>query len=151
MHASHLFDAVFASMGEAMLGQAMQGQTLNAEQQKIRDDMLTRLVSLLREQLNWTKLEPLMIQAYQGTFNQKDVNALTKFYASPAGQSVANKLPRMTQQTMQYTQQGMRDLMPRIQELARDAGKRMREAATPDSQSGSPPPAGQPSAPPPPH
>jgi uncharacterized protein len=145
MHTSHQIDTALGTMDGAIrstLDQAMAGRNLNAEQQKIRDDMITKLESMMKGDINWSSLEPLMIQAYRDNFSQKDIDAMTKFYSSPAGQSVADKMPLATQQTSQLIQQRMRNLMPRIVELEKDTAKRMKEAANPSP--ASPAPAGQP-------
>lgn len=148
MHTSHQIDTALGTMDGAIrstLDQAMTGRSLNAEQQKIRDDMITKLEAMMKDDINWSSLEPLMIQAYRDNFSQKDVDAMTKFYSSPAGQSVADKMPLATQQTSQLIQQRMRNLMPRIIELEKDTAKRMKEAASPSP--ASPAPAGQPTSP----
>src|SRR5579864_3084503 len=134
MHTSRLVDSALGTMDSTMhaaLEQALGGQKLNADQKKIRDDMQAKLISMMKEELNWSKLEPVMLEAYENNYSQKDVDALVKFYASPAGQSVADKMPLVNQQTSQLMQQRMRSLMPRIVELEKDTAKRIKEAATP--------------------
>ncbi|HYM41340.1 MAG TPA: DUF2059 domain-containing protein [Steroidobacteraceae bacterium] len=133
MHTSHLIDGALSTMDSTMrtaLDQAMGGQKLNAGQQKIRDDMQAKLIAMMKEELNWSSLEPVMLEAYRSNYSQSDVDALTKFYASPAGQSVADKMPLVNQQTSQLMQQRMRNLMPRIVELEKDTARRIKEAAT---------------------
>ena len=138
MHTSRVIDSALGTMDSTMrsaLDQAMAGQKLNAEQQKIRDDMQAKLIAMMKQELNWSSLEPVMLEAYRGSYSQKDVDALIKFYASPAGQSVADKMPAVNQETSQLMQQRMRALMPRIVELEKDTARRMKEAAAAPSSS----------------
>ena len=141
MHTSRVIDSALGTMDSTMrsaLDQAMAGQKMNADQQKIRDDMQAKLIAMMKEELNWSSLEPVMLEAYRGSYTQKDVDALIKFYASPAGQSIADKMPAVNQQTSQLMQQRMRTLMPRIVELEKGTAKRMKEAGTEPASSSAP-------------
>lgn len=141
MHTSRQIDSALGSMGGAIhrtMDQAMSGRQLNPEQQKIRDDMASKIEAMMKDEINWSNIGPLMVQAYRDNFSQSDIDAMTKFYSSPAGRSVADKLPVATQQSTQMIQQRMRDLMPRIIALEKDSAKRMEEAATPPSTSQAP-------------
>ena len=121
---AHMDDMLRASMKD------MNGRPLNAEQQKIRDEMHAKVVALMKQQLDWsTTLEPIMVQSYRDTFTQQEVDALLKFYGTPVGRSVADKLPLASQQMMQLMQQRIRDMMPQVQQIARDSAERIKAAA----------------------
>ena len=136
--AAHMDDTIRSSMNEAT-----RGQPLNAEQQKISDEARVKMVSIIREALDWSKVEPLLVEAYRNTFTQEEVGAMLKFYTSPVGQSVGAKLPTASQQTMQLMQQRMREIIPQIAAVRKDAAARIEAAA------GSPAAAAQPAVPPP--
>ena len=99
------------------------------------------MVSIIREALDWSKVEPLLVEAYRNTFTQEEVDAMLKFYTSPVGQSVGAKLPAASQQTMQLMQQRMREIIPQIAAVQKDAAERIKAAA------GSPAAAAQPAVP----
>jgi uncharacterized protein len=153
MHTRQLLENATAQMDDSMrssMKAALHGQPLNAEQQKIRDESQTRLMSIMKQALDWSSLEPLMVQAYRDTFTQEEVDAMLKFYTSPVGQSVGAKLPAASQQTMQLMQQRIHDLIPQIVAEQRDAAARIKAAADssaapgqpgarPDAQSDAPP------------
>jgi hypothetical protein len=121
---AHMDDMMRASMND------VSGRPLNAEQQKIRDEMRAKVVALMKQQLDWsTTLEPIMVESYRDTFTQQEVDALLRFYGTPIGKSVAGKLPTAGQQTMKLMQQRIREMMPQIQEIARDAAVRIKAAA----------------------
>jgi hypothetical protein len=145
MHTGETIKGSFAHMDD-MLRTSMQdvnGQPLNAEQQKIRDETRAKVVALMKQQLDWsTTLEPIMAESYRDTFTQQEVAALLRFYGTPIGKSVAGKLPAASQQTMQLMQQRIREMLPKIQEIARDSAARINAAAD----SGAEP--AQPAAPP---
>jgi uncharacterized protein len=132
MHAGESVKGAMANMDD-MLRSSMKdvnGRPLNAEQQKIRDETRDKVVALMQQQLDWsTALEPIMVESYRDTFTQPEVDALLKFYGTPIGKSVAGKLPSARQQTVRLMQQRIREIMPQIQEIARDGAGRIRAAA----------------------
>ncbi len=152
MHTSKLLDGVMAQMDQMMhasIRESLQGQTLNAEQQQIIDDMGSELVGLMKENLDWTILEPQMVEVYRKTFTRQEVDGMLTFYRSPTGQAVIDKMPATVKQMMQLTQQRMGNLQPKIAQLQRDtmaALKRAQTRADNGDQSGSP---ASPTAPPP--
>ncbi len=132
MHTGEALKEAFAHMDD-MLRTSMKdvnGRPLNAEQQKIRDETRAKVVALMQQQLDWsTTLEPIMVESYRDTFTQQEVDALLKFYGTTIGKSVADKLPAASRQMMQLIQQRMREMMPQIQEIARDSAARIKAAA----------------------
>jgi uncharacterized protein len=100
----------------------------------------------MKQQLDWsTTLEPIMVESYRDTFTQQEVDALLRFYRTPIGKSVAEKLPVASQQSMQLIQQRIREIMPKIQEIARDSAARIKAAADSGAE---PAQSSQPAAPP---
>jgi uncharacterized protein len=149
MHTGEALKDAFAHMDD-MLRTSMKdvnGRPLNAEQQKIRDETRAKVVALMKQQLDWsTTLEPIMVQSYRDTFTQQEVDALLKFYGTPIGKSVADKLPAASQQMMRLMQQRIREMMPQIQEIVRESAARIKAAADSPTASSAPaaPPAAQP-------
>ena len=151
MHTSETLKEAFSHMDDMMRASMkdVNGRPLNAEQQKIRDEMRAKVVALMQQQLDWATLEPMMIQSYRDTFTQQEVDALLRFYRTPIGSSVAEKLPAASQQMMKLTQQRIREMMPQIQEIARDSAARIKAAG--DSSAAPAQPAAPPPPPPQPH
>lgn len=117
-------DTVRSSMKAAMHGQ------LNAEQEKIREESQAKVISIMKEAFNWSAFEPLLVQAYQSTLTQEEVDAMLKFYDSPVGQSVGAKLPIINQQMMQLTHQRTQEMLPRIVAVQTDMAARIKAAAS---------------------
>jgi uncharacterized protein len=132
MHTGDALNEAFAHMDD-MLRASMKDvndRPLNAEQQKIRDEMHAKIVALMKQQLDWsTTLEPIMVESYRDTFTQQEVDALLGFYGTPLGKSVADKLPAASQQMVRLMQQRIREMMPQIQEMVRDSMARIKAAA----------------------
>ena len=151
MHTSQFLDNYLAQVDTMMrssMRQALHGEQLNAEEQQIMEDMSSELASLVRHEVSWESMRPVMVEVYRNTFSQREVDDMLKFYRSPSGQAVVAKLPAATQQATQTMQQHVSTLMPKIMQLQRDtvaALKRAQERATPSTPQASPP--GQPTDP----
>ena len=131
-HTHELLENATAQMDDSMrasMKEAAHAQPLNAEQQRIREETQAKVMSIMKEALNWSSLEPLMVEAYRNTFTQEEVDAMLKFYTSPVGQSVGAKLPEASQQMMQLMQQRMHEMIPQIVAVQKDAAARIKAAA----------------------
>jgi hypothetical protein len=113
-----------------------QGETLNAQQQQILDQFQSDMLSTIKDELAWSKVEPEIVAVYAKTFSQKEINDMIAFYSSPSGQSVASKLPLVSRQMSTDMQERMIPLIKRIQQSAREMHDKLRaagEASTPSS------------------
>jgi uncharacterized protein len=130
-----ILDQALSTMDEYMqkaMEQARQeqGQTLNAKQQQIVDQFRTDMVSAIKDELAWSNIEPDYVSAYVKTFSQKEINDMIAFYSSPSGQSVANKLPLVSQQMTADMQQKMLPLIQKMKQAQRDMMTRLKAAAS---------------------
>lgn len=110
-------DAMYGA-AEQMMRQTMQqmtqGKTLTAEQQRVLDTLPARYAKVIREELGWDKMKPLIVQVYRETFEQDEIDGLLAFYSSPAGTAFVNKTPIAMQRTMALMQTTMQTLIPKM-------------------------------------
>ena len=109
------------AMMQRSMEQALAGQALSADQQKIMDNMRTKMIALFRENMKWETLEPMFIDIYKHSFTQKEVDGMLDFYKSEPGQAVIAKMPLVMQNTMQAMQGRMAVMLPKLQQLQQDA------------------------------
>jgi uncharacterized protein len=134
MHSSKLLDAYMTQIDttvRASMQQALAGQQLNPKQKKILDEMGRQIGSLVKAELNWPAIEPLMIDVYRNTFSQQEVDGMLAFYRSEAGQAVIAKLPTAMQQSMTGIQGHAQALTPKIVQLEKDTAAQLKAAADP--------------------
>ncbi|HEY0766537.1 MAG TPA: DUF2059 domain-containing protein [Steroidobacteraceae bacterium] len=149
MHSSRLIDTYMAQIDgtvRASMQQAVAGQQLNPKQQKIMDDLGRNIVAVVKEELNWPSIEPMMIEVYRNTFTQHELDGMLTFYRSEAGQAVIAKLPTAMQQSMERMQGHVKTLTPRIVQLEKDTAAQLKAAG--ESQHTPVPPAPSPPSPP---
>jgi hypothetical protein len=102
------------------LKQATQGQPVSARVQKDIERRQTELITILKEELAWDKLEQLYVRVYQKTFDQQEVDGMVAFYKTSTGQALLNKMPLVMQNTMTEMQQRTGPMMQRIQRMQQE-------------------------------
>ena len=141
MHTSQLLDNYLAQVDGTVgrsVRDSLQGAQLSAEEQQILADMRAELQSLIKQEVSWDSIRPLMIEVYRNTFTQHEVDAMLKFYESPVGQAVTAKLPAAMNQGMQAMQERVSALTPRLLQLQRETVAALKRAH--DRQAAAPPP-----------
>ena len=116
---------------EAMMKKSMetslQGANLTPEQKKIVDDLETKTVKFVKEQMAWDKLEPMYLQIYRESFTQDEIDGIVGFYKTPAGQALINKMPQVTQKTMGEMQKRMMSLEGDLRKFQEEASAELQK------------------------
>ena len=121
--AHKLVDSVMAQMDSLMqqtIAQATKGQQIPPKVQKEIDQGRGEMLAMMKELLDWKKLEPMYVRIYQKTFSQQEVDGMIAFYQTPAGQAVMSKMPAAMQNTIDEMQQMMGPVMQKMQQMQQD-------------------------------
>lgn len=108
------------------LQKALQGKTPTPSEQKVINKKQERMTALIKEELDWNKLEPMYIRLYKESFTQVEVDGILEFYKAPAGQANINKMPILMQKTMGEMQGMMGGLMPKLQKIQQEFAVELR-------------------------
>lgn len=124
-----MVEAMYANM-EQMLRQSMQqattGKTLTDEQKRVLELAPARLAKVMREEITWASMEPMIVKVYRESFDQAEVDGLIAFYQSPVGQSFVAKMPQVMHRSMEASQGQLQAFMPKLQAAMRDVMKEAR-------------------------
>ena len=104
-------------MMNTSMQQTLQGKPISPEQEAILAKMKTKIVTLMKEEISWSKLEPVTIQIYKESFSQEEVDGMLTFYKSSAGQAVIKKMPVVMQKSMSLMQTNMSTIIPKMQKI----------------------------------
>lgn len=104
--------------------------SLSPRQQEVLTEYRARLLALVSEELDWSKLEPMFIDTYSKAFTQKEIDDILAFYRTPSCKALIEKMPALMQTVMQQTQVRMRDLIPKLKELQKEMAEKIRAANT---------------------
>lgn len=129
MEAPKLLDDVYAqvdTMMAASMTEALGGRTVTPEQQALFDEMRARIIAIFRESMNWSALEPMMIDVYRKSFNRAEVQGMLDFYRTDTGRAVIAKMPLVMQHTMTSINEHVHTMMPKIMEVQKDIIARLR-------------------------
>ena len=124
-----LVESVMTQMDNLMLqsiAQATKGQPIPPKVQNDIDKRRNELLAMMRELLDWKKLEPMYVRIYQKTFTQPEVDGMIAFYKTPAGQAVMSKMPAAMQNTIDEMQQMMGPVMQKMQQMQQDVVAEMK-------------------------
>jgi hypothetical protein len=127
--ARKLIDSVMAQMDNLMqqsIAQATQGQKIPPKVQKDIDQRHAEMIAMMKELLDWSKLEPMYVRIYQKTFSQQEIDGMIAFYKTPAGQAVIGKMPAVMQNTIEEMQQLMGPVMQKMQKMQQDVVAEMK-------------------------
>ena len=122
-HARQMIDTMMAQMENAMknaMQQVTQGQSVSPEVQKTFDQAHSEVMTAMKEQFTWEKLEPIHVRMYQKALTQGEVDGMVAFYKTPAGQATVNKMPGILQESMTETLQMMTPMAQRIRRMQQD-------------------------------
>lgn len=128
--ARKLVDSIMSQMDNLMqqaVVQAAAGREIPESVQKEIDRQRAEMIAMMKELLDWQKLEPMYVRTYQKTFTQPELDGMLAFYKTPAGAAVVNKMPAIMQSTMDEMQGMMGPVMEKVQRLQQDVVVRMKD------------------------
>jgi hypothetical protein len=108
-----------AGMDQSMQ-QMLQGKEPTAEQKIATEKFQQKTNALFKEELSFSKMKDVYIQAYRDTFTQEEVDSIIAFYGSPAGKAMVEKIPVAMQKANTLLQSRMGPMMEKLQKLQTD-------------------------------
>ena len=91
-----------------------------ASKQPVLESYQAKANAALDSAIGWNKLKPKMVDLYTQTFTEQELKDLVKFYESPLGQKVLQKMPTLTAQSAQITQSKLEAAVPEVNKLLTD-------------------------------
>ena len=61
-----------------------------------------------------------MLDIYQRTFSQKEMQDMATFYQSESGQAIMKKMPKVMAESVQISQRQMQHVMPSLRQMFSD-------------------------------
>jgi len=122
--AHKLIDAAKAqvnAMVSAALQDAAQGKTLTPARQAVVERMHAKM-------LNWDTLLPMYMRIYQESFTQDELDGMTAFYKTPAGQAVVRKMPLVMQRVLGEMQVMLKPMQEKIREIQQQTVRELQQA-----------------------
>lgn len=113
---------------KANMLQSLQYATLNEKQKKIAEEAGEKAVKVQQEYLSYDAITKLILPLYRKTFTQEELQAAIKFYSSPEGRSINQKMPALAGDSMRLTSELNQKVIPQYQKIAQEAAERIKQA-----------------------
>ncbi|WP_327438534.1 DUF2059 domain-containing protein [Pseudomonas donghuensis] len=118
-HADKLGTPVYMQV-QQMFAQRFEQTKAPASKKSVLDSYQAKANAALDQAIGWNKLKPDMVKLYTSTFTESELKDLVAFYQSPLGKKVLEKMPQVTQQSAQLTQQKLESAVPVVNKLLAD-------------------------------
>jgi hypothetical protein len=105
---------------QQMFAQRFEQAKAPASKQALLETYQAKASAALDQAIGWPKIKPDMVKIYTANFTEQDLKELVKFYQSPLGKKVQEKMPTVTQLSAQMTQQKLEAAVPVVNKLLAD-------------------------------
>jgi hypothetical protein len=105
---------------QQMFAQRFEQTKAPAAKQALLETYQAKANAALDQAIGWQKIKPDMVKIYTANFTEQDLKDLVKFYQSPLGKKVQEKMPTVTQLSAQMTQQKLESAVPVVNKLLAD-------------------------------
>jgi uncharacterized protein len=116
-NAKGLMESVRSQMDGYMkqvMHQATEGKAVTPERQAILDRLGTEMGQIAGSALDWDKMKPMYVRIYSESFTKEEIDGIVKFYKSPAGKAMIDKMPLVMKSLMGEMQGFMKPMMEQM-------------------------------------
>jgi uncharacterized protein len=121
------------TMFDSLVNKQLEGQNITPEQRKQIDARRDAMKDATKGLLSWESMESMYLKVYGDTFSQQEIDGMTAFYSSPTGQAVIAKMPMAMRNSMSEIQERMREMIPKIQQMAKETVEQVKSPAPKNS------------------
>lgn len=119
MDMDSMIDAMYSQM-EIMMQNMSVEMGVKPSEQAIFDEYYSKMTLAMREEMNWQKMQPMVIDIYDKHFNETEVSEMLEFYKTPTGKAIIAKMPAIMQESMSISQTLVQNVLPKIQVIAKE-------------------------------
>lgn len=127
MNMSSMMDAMYSQMN-AMMQNAYKELGVKPSEQPIFDKYYGKMTKVMKEEMNWKKMEPQIADLYVRHFDEKEISDMLAFYKTETGKSVIKKMPLLMQESILIGQQMMKDALPELRKVSQELTSELKEA-----------------------
>lgn len=113
-----MLDSMMSNLTPVIRNSAIQSfgaKAVNLEQLESIEQQIAKIVPIMRDEMAWVKMKPMMTQIYVEALTQEDVDGLISFYESPTGRVMIEKMPTVFQKSIEMSQKFMAPIFLRMQ------------------------------------
>lgn len=114
-----IMEPMFAQI-EGMLKSQFIQMGVSEEQMPIFEKYNKQLVAIMKEEMAWPKMRDDFIDIYAKVYTEEEILEINKFYSSPVGKKMLEKMPLLVQESMAISQKNMQKIFPKIQKISEE-------------------------------
>lgn len=114
-----MIDGMYSQMNQMFVGLEEQ-LDIKPDEQPIFDAHMNKLITILQEDMSWEKFKEPLIDIYLKHYTEKEIQDMLAFYQTETGRSMVSKMPLVMNDSMLFSQEMMKSLLPKIQSLAQE-------------------------------
>ncbi len=122
INAESQIDNIYSQMDQVFQGMGKQ-LGVKPEEEELFDKYMSKVVSLMKEEMNWDKLKEPMMKIYLKHYTEKEIQDQIAFYKTESGQSMLAKQPEVVKDSLKISQELMMNFLPKLQKMAAEIGK----------------------------
>jgi hypothetical protein len=133
MHMDRMMGQIMTAMGgmmQQMVRTTPGADKMNPQQKALLDDFMKQGMQLVADAVSWKSMEPEYLKIYASSFTTEEIEEITAFYRTPAGQSMLAKTPAITQAGMKVAQGRMVEMQPKLKALQDEFIEKLKAAQT---------------------
>jgi hypothetical protein len=123
-HADKLVVPVYAQV-QQMFAQRFAESKAPQSEKAVLETYQAQANTALDQAVGWDQLKPDMIKLYTSTFNEQEMQELIRFYESPVGKKVLEKMPTLTAQSALLTQSKLESAVPKVNQLLAEMTRKL--------------------------
>lgn len=120
-------DSMYSQLN-IMLKNLAKEMDVQPSEQAILNDYSQQMVAMVKDELSWDKMGPLIVDVYSRNFSEQEIDDILAFYKTETGQSMLKKMPIVMQESMLASQHVIQKLLPKIQVAAKKLGQDLAES-----------------------
>lgn len=127
-HADKLATPVYAQV-QQMFAQRFAQANAPESKKALLESYQAKANAVLEKAIGWDKVKPDFIKLYTSTFTESELKELIKFYESPLGKKMMEKMPSLGAQSAQMSQARLETAVPEVNKLLADMMAQLQPAA----------------------
>ncbi len=133
MHMDRMMNQIMDTMMKQMtaVSDQMMGNSVTPEVKAKVAAFQSQVVKVVEDQVGWKAMEPTLLNLYAQNYTDDELDGIIAFYKSPAGRSMLEKMPQLSAQSMQLTQQKLILIQPQLKQMVENFSRDMAQTNQP--------------------
>lgn len=101
---------------------------VSKEQLPIFEKYDQKMFDIMKEEMSWAKMRNDFIDIYSKVYTEEEIAEINKFYSSPAGKKMIEKMPILMKETRTITQKYLQTVLPKIKNISEEMAQEVKNS-----------------------